>query len=411
MKKVSLGTKILIGFLAGIAMGFMLRIALGETSAAFTETFVSPFSTLFLNLIKMVCIPLVFSSIVVGACSTGDVKSMGRIGGKTLCYFLCTTAISVIIALILANTMRLGADLSITTEGLTYTAAESEGFVATILNILPTNPFASLSAGNMLQIIAFALSIGAGINMVGEKAACVKQFFEAFSDIMCKLTGVIMKYAPIAVCAMMISTISSYGFSVLTQYAVVCIGIYIGCILHIIIAYFPTITILCRYNLFAFMKNCFPSFSIAFSTMSSNAALPVTMEDSKKCDIPSSVGSFVLPLGCTIHMDGTALYQGMLVVFIANVYGMPLTITQQIQVVLMATLSAIGTAGVPGAGMIMLGTVLTSVGLPIEGIALIMGLLSFVSPICTATNVFGDVVSALFVAKTEQKYSENTTAI
>lgn len=406
MKNISLGTKILIGFVLGIALGFAARLIFGERAAEITGTYVTPFSTLFLNLIKMVCIPLVFSSIVVGSCSTGDLKSMGRIGGKTIGFFMCSTAIAVTIALVLANTMNLGTNLSIATEGLTYTAAETEGVVATLLNIIPTNPFDSLSSGNMLQIIAFALALGAGINMVGETADQVKRLFETFTDIMCKLTGVIMLYAPFAVCAMMISTIAGYGASVLAQYAAVCVGIYAGCILHILITYFPMITVVCRYNLKKFLKNCFPSFSIAFSTMSSNAALPVTMEDARKCGVPAQVSSFVIPLGCTIHMDGTALYQGMLAVFIANVYGMPLSIMQQVQIVLMATLSAIGTAGVPGAGMIMLGTVLTSVGLPIEGIALIMGLLSIVSPICTATNVLGDVVAALFVGKTEKKYSE-----
>lgn len=404
MKKMSLGTKILIGFVLGIALGFAARLLFGENAAELTAVYVTPFSTLFLNLIKMVCIPLVFSSIVVGSCSTGDLKSMGRIGGKTIGFFMCSTAVAVTIALALANTMKLGTNLSIPTEGLTYAAAETEGVVATLLNIIPTNPFDSLSSGNMLQIIAFALALGAGINMVGEAADHVKHLFEAFTEIMCRLTGVIMLYAPFAVCAMMISTIAGYGASVLAQYAVVCIGIYIGCILHILIVYFPTVTVVCRYNLKKFLQNCFPSFSIAFSTMSSNAALPVTLEDARKCGIPSQVGSFVIPLGCTIHMDGTALYQGMLAVFIANVYGMPLSIMQQIQIVLMATLSAIGTAGVPGAGMIMLGTVLTSVGLPIEGIALIMGLLSIVSPICTATNVLGDVVTALFVGRTERKH-------
>jgi len=405
MKKLTLGTKILIGFVLGIALGFVFRSAFGENAANIASTYVSPFSTLFLNLIKMVCIPLVFSSIVGGAASTGDIKSMGRIGGKTLGFFLCTTAIAATIALLLGNLIGLGSNLNVSTEGLTYTAAEGQNVVDTLLNIIPTNPFASLSAGSMLQIIAFALAIGAGINMVGEKANIVKDFFEAFVEIMGKLTGGIMLIAPIAVCAMMISTIANYGMAVLAEYAAVCAAIYIGCIMHILLIYFPTIAIFCKYSIKEFIINCFPSFSIAFATMSSNAALPITLEDSRKCGISNKITSFVVPLGCTVHMDGTALYQGVLTIFIANAFGMPLSITQQIQVVMIATLAAIGTAGVPGAGMIMLGTVLTSVGLPIEGIALIMGLLTFVSPICTATNVLGDVVTALFVSKTERKYA------
>lgn len=404
MKKISLGTKILIGFVMGIALGFAARLVFGENAAAITAAYVTPFSTFFLNLIKMVCIPLVFSSLVVGASSTGDAKSCGRISVKTLGYFLGSTAVAVTIALALANVLRLGTNLSISTEGLEYAVPESTGFVETILNIIPTNPFASLSSGTMLQIIFFALALGLGINMVGEKAVCVKDIFVGFSEIMSKLTGLIMLYAPIAVCAMMCPTIASYGADILKQYAAVIAAIYAGCLVHIVLVYFPTVTIFCRYHLVSFIRNCFPSFFIAFSTMSSNAALPVTMENSKKCGVPESIGSFVLPLGCTMHMDGTAMYQGILAIFIANVYGLPLGLGQQIQVVLMATLAAVGTAGVPGAGMIMLGTVLVSVGLPIEGIALIMGFLSIVSPICTATNVLGDLAGAMFVTKTERKH-------
>lgn len=404
MKKISLGTKILIGFVMGVALGFAARLVFGENAAAITAAYVTPFSTFFLNLIKMVCIPLVFSSLVVGASSTGDAKSCGRISVKTLGYFLGSTAVAVTIALALANVLRLGTNLSISTEGLEYAVPESTGFVETILNIIPINPFASLSSGTMLQIIFFALALGLGINMVGEKAVCVKDIFAGFSEIMSKLTGLIMLYAPIAVCAMMCPTIASYGADILKQYAAVIAAIYAGCLVHIILVYFPTVAIFCRYHLVSFIRNCFPSFFIAFSTMSSNAALPVTMENSKKCGVPESIGSFVLPLGCTMHMDGTAMYQGILAIFIANVYGLPLGLGQQIQVVLMATLAAVGTAGVPGAGMIMLGTVLVSVGLPIEGIALIMGFLSIVSPICTATNVLGDLAGAMFVTKTERKH-------
>lgn len=402
-KKLTLGTKIFIGFLIGILLGFISRFIFGENAETITATYVTPFSTLFLNLIKMVCIPLVFSSLVVGANSTGDAKTRGRITAKTLGYFLGSTAIAVAVALVMANAIHLGTNISISTEGLKYAVPESSGFVDTLLNIIPTNPFASLSSGSMLQIIFFAL-LGLGINMAGEKAEGVRALFEGFSEIMCKLTGLIMLYAPIAVAAMMCPTIASYGIDILKQYAAVIAIIYVGCIVYICLVYFPTVAVFCRYNLVKFIRNCFPSFFIAFSTMSSNAALPVTMENGRDCGIPESITSFTLPLGCTMHMDGTAMYQGMLAIFIANVYGMPLSLMQQVQVVLMATLAAVGTAGVPGAGMIMLGTVLVSVGLPIEGIALIMGFLPIVSPICTATNVLGGLAGVMFVAKSESKH-------
>ncbi|HCT92156.1 MAG TPA: hypothetical protein DF613_12390 [Lachnospiraceae bacterium] len=281
MKKISLGTKILIGFVLGIVLGFAARLVFGENAAAITAAYVTPFTTFFLNLIKMVCIPLVFSSLVVGASSTGDAKSCGRISAKTLGYFLGSTAVAVTIALALANVLRLGTNLSISTEGLEYAVPESTGFVETILNIIPTNPFESLSSGTMLQIIFFALALGLSINMVGEKAVCVKDIFVGFSEIMSKLTGLIMLYAPIAVCAMMCPTIASYGTDILKQYAAVIAAIYVGCLVHIVLVYFPTVAVFCRYNLVSFIRNCFPSFFIAFSTMSSNAALPVIMENSK----------------------------------------------------------------------------------------------------------------------------------
>lgn len=403
-KKASLGTKILIGFVAGILLGFLARAIFGDRAADITARYVTPFSTLFLNLIKMVCIPLVFSSLVVGASSTEDIKTCGRIAGKTLGYFLGTTALAVSIALLMANGVHLGSNLSISTEGLEYTVPQSEGFIATILNIIPTNPFAALNSGTMLQIIFFALALGVGINLAGEKAECVRKLFEGFTEIICKLTELIMLYAPFAVAAMMCPTVASYGVDILKQYAVVIASIYVGCIIHIVVVYFPTVALYCRYNLVKFIQKSFPSFFVAFSTMSSNAALPITMENGRELGVTDSVGAFTIPLGCTMHMDGTAIYQGMLAIFIANVYGLPLSLMQQVQVVLMATLAAVGTAGVPGAGMIMLGTVLVSVGLPIEGIALIMGFLPIVSPICTATNVLGDLAGAMFVTKSERKY-------
>lgn len=327
-KKLSLGSKILVGFLIGIMLGFLSRFLFGAEAAAITTTYITPFSTLFLNLIRMVCVPLVFSSLVVGACSTGDMKSMGRIGGKTLGYFLCSGAVGGAIALVLANVIRLGADMGISTQGLTYTPAEGQSVVDTLLNIIPTNPFASLSSGTMLQIIFFALALGLGINMIGQDGERVKELFVAFTDIMCKLTGLIMFYAPVAVCAMMISTIAGYGIDVLKQYAIVCIAIYAGCLIHILVIYFPTLAVLCRYSIRKFVKTCFPSFFVAFSTMSSNAALPVTMENTEELGVPNHIKSFVVPLGCTIHMDGTIIYQAILTVFIANVYGMPLDLSQ-----------------------------------------------------------------------------------
>lgn len=400
-KKLSLSIKILIGFLLGVVIGLIMKMSMGEAAIPFVKTYVSPFGTLFLNLIKMICFPLVFCSLVMGASSAGDVKSMGRIGGRTLVYFIGTTIIAGALSLIGSNLFRLGKSMNIAVDGLTYSVDEAGSFVDTLLNIIPVNAFAALSDGAMLQIICVALFLGAGINLVGNRADNIRQFFSVLTDIMCALTSAIMKLAPIAVFAFMLNTMVNYGVDVLKQYIAIILMVYSIAIIHTVIVYFPTVAIACKYNVKKFVSAMLPSFLVAFTTMSSAAALPLTMDNCKAIGISNKVRSFVAPLGCTIHMDGTAIYETVCAVFIANVYGIDLPISAQISIIAIATISSIGCAGVPGAGLIMLGTVLASAGLPIDGIALVMGLTTILSPIVTATNVLGDATAALLVDKLE----------
>lgn len=402
-KKLSLTQKMLIGFVVGILLGLLLRSVAGDNASSIAATYVQPFGDIFLNLIKGICVPLVFCSLVMGSSSTGDVKSMGRIGGKTMGLFIGTTIIAGALGLLLANIFKLGANFQIDTGSLSYQATEAESYIKTLINIIPTNPFASLSSGNMLQVIFSALALGLGINMVGEAANSLRNIFSVLTDIMAKLTAVTMKLCPIAVASFMICTISTNGTELLVQYAAVCATIYAVVILMIVGVYFPMVSVGCKYNLKKFIRTVTPCFTMAFTSMSSAATLPVTLDNCEELGVSNKVRSFVAPLGCTIHMDGTALYEAIAAVFIANVYGFNLAMGEMIEIVAVATIASVGCAGVPGAGVIMLGTVLASVGLPTDGIALVMGLTPFLSPFVTGLNVFGDAAAALVVAKSENE--------
>ncbi len=405
-KKLNLTGKIFIGFAAGIIVGLVLYLILGVGAKDITGTYIQPFGTLFMNLIKMVIVPLVFCSLVVGASGLGDIKSMGRIGIKTVVYFLCTTAVAVVIGLVIGNLFQVGKNAGLSLEGLEYTAKESEGFVATLLNIIPTNPINALAQGNMLQIIAFALFVGGGITLVGAKAEPVRKFFDGFAEIMYKITGGIMILAPYAVFALMVNVTATYGPSILGQFLVLIIAVYLACILHAVITYSITVKTMGKYSPVKFFKNMLPAMAFAFTTASSSATLPFTMEGSRKCGVPLPIRSFVLPLGATINMDGTAVFQGICALFVANAFGLPLTLGQQALVILSATLASIGTAGVPGAGTVMLGMVLAQVGLPVEGIALILGVDRILDMVRTMINITGDCACSIVVAKSEKKLVE-----
>ncbi len=415
MKKLSLTTKILIGFGLGILVGLILFLTLGEGASKITATYVQPFGTLFLNLIKMTIAPLVFSSLVVGACGLGDVKTMGRVGGKTMAYFLCTTAFAVVLGLLIGNLFRVGGGELISLDSLAAQAkdnttvataagaAASSDVISTLLNIIPTNVFAAFSGDKMLQIIAFALFVGGGIVAVGKPAEPVKRFFEGFAEVMYKIIGGIMILAPYAVLAMMINIIATYGPAILAKYLVLIIAVYLACLLHAALVYSGTLMVFAKYNPLRFFKRMIPAMTFAFTSASSSATLPFTMEGARKCGVPLPIRSFVLPLGATINMDGTAAFQGICALFIANAIGMPLTLGQQAMVVLSATLASIGTAGVPGAGTVMLGMVLSQVGLPVEGIILILGVDRILDMVRTMINITGDAACSVVIAKSEHE--------
>lgn len=394
-KKLTLTARILLGLVIGIATGFLL-----QSSPDIANMYLKPISTLFLNLIKMVIVPLVFSSLVMGVCSSDDIKKVGRIGVKTVVYFLTTTLFAVCVGLVFGGLFRVGAGFRMPLEA-TYEAKEAPSFIQTILDMFPTNPFKALADGNMMQIIVIALFLGVGISLTGEKGTPFKSAMDAFSQIMCKITAIIMEIAPIAIFAQMAVVISSNGADVLLPLAGLIAAVYVACAVHAIVVYSAALKLFSKISPINFFKAMVPAMSFAFTTASSAATLPFSNECCEELGVSNTVRSFVLPLGATINMDGTAVFQGICALFIATVYGIQLTPMQFVMIVLSATIASIGTAGVPGAGTIMLGMVLTTVNLPLEGITLILGVERILDMARTALNITGDCVCSVIVAASE----------
>ncbi|AYO31518.1 dicarboxylate/amino acid:cation symporter [Biomaibacter acetigenes] len=394
--KLNVTTKIFIGLVLGVIVGLFFTSA---PDAA--KTYIKPFGDLFLNLIKMIIVPLVLSSLVVGAASTGDVKKLGRIGVKTLTYYLLTTAFAVTLGLILGNILNPGLGMNLP-AGAKPDVSKVPSIIETLLNIVPSNPIKAMVDVNMLQIIVFALFLGIAITLIGDKGKPVLNFFESLAEVSYKIVALIMSYAPIGVFGLIVPVVAANGPAVLLPLLKVIITVYIGVALHAVLVYSSLVYIFAKMNPLKFFKGASPAMVVAFTTSSSSGTLPVTMESvEKNLGVPKTISSFVLPLGATINMDGTALYQGVCALFIAQVFGIHLTLAQQMVIILTATLASIGTAGVPGAGLIMLTMVLQSVGLPLEGIALIAGIDRVLDMARTCINVTGDMAGSVVVAASE----------
>jgi len=404
---MKLTTKIFLGLLAGIIVGLLFT-----GNPEIIKTFIAPIGTLFLNLIRMVIVPLVFSSLIVGAASAGDAKTLGRIGGKTMVYYLLTTAVAIVIGLFLGGVLQPGAGLVIPVDLEAVVAQEAPSLINTFLNIIPSNPLKGLVDGNMLQIIAFALFLGVGLNGLSEeKGRPFLKFFESLAEIMYKITAFIMELAPFGVFGLMAPVVASNGPAVLLPLIKVIGAVYLGCIIHAVVVYAPAVKILGKINPMTFFKGIMPAAITAYTTSSSAGTLPITIKSVKEnLGVSDKIASFVLPLGATINMDGTALYQGVCALFVAQAYGITLSMPQLITIVLTATLGSIGTAGVPGAGMIMLTIVLSSVGLPLEGIALIAGIDRVLDMARTCINVVGDASAAVVVAASENEIEIPSTS-
>ncbi len=396
-RKLSLAAWIFIGLAAGIVVGLML---MNNTGVA--DNYIKPFGTLFLNLIKLIVVPIVLFSIASGVISMKDIRKVGSIGWKTIAYYLCTTAVAVAIGLAAASAFR-GIFPILSTSGLEYEAAAAPSILTTLIDIFPSNIIAPLAGANMLQIIVIALFVGVGIILAGEKGLPAAGVVESLNEVFMKIMSFIIKLSPIGVFCLIVPVVAANGPTILGSLALVLLVAYICYALHAGIVYSSTLKIMAGVSPLAFFKGMLPAMMMAFSSASSVGTLPLNLECSEKLGARKDVASFVLPLGATINMDGTAIYQGICSVFIAACFGINLTLVQMLTIVLTATLASIGTAGVPGAGMIMLAMVLQSVGLPVEGIALVAGVDRIFDMGRTVVNITGDSACAIIVTKLEER--------
>lgn len=402
MKTIWKNTPLWQKILAALILGLLTGIIFGESAQV-----LKPVGTLFINLIKMLIMPLVFVTLVTGIISMDDLKKMERIGLKTFFIYLVTTAIAITIGLIVGAILEPGVGVSLETTSVVV-AKESPSLIDTLLNIVTKNPFQSFSEGNVLQVIFFAIILGISINLTGEKGEPVKQFFVSFSEAMYKMTEIVMSYAPFGVYGLMAWVTASYGSDVLLSLGQVIIGVYFASVIHMLITFAGGIAFIGKLNPLRFFKGIVETQTVGFTSTSSSGTLPITIQNTtKNLGVSKPIASFVLPLGATINMDGTALYQGVCVMFIAQAFGITLDFDQYIMIILTSTLASIGTAGVPGAGLIMLTLVLTSVGLPIEGVALIAGIDRILDMARTTVNVTGDAMTSLLIAKSENEFNEN----
>lgn len=409
-KGSDLTKKIFIGLFLGIVFGLTINILPSSyiKDTLIIEGLLKLVGGIFISGIKMLVVPLVFVSLIVGASSIGDPKKLGRVGTKTIMFYLFTTGIAIIIALSLASITNpgVGLDLSNVIQN-EPTIGEATSVIDTIINMIPRNPISALASGQMLQVIVFALLTGISIALLGKKGENALNFFISLNDVMMKMVMLIMLIAPYGVFALISKTFATVGFDAIVPLLKYFVTVLLALGLHLLITYMTMLKAIGGLDPIQFFKNFVPAMGVAFSTASSSGTLPVTLKTAQeRCGASESISAFTLPLGATINMDGTAIMQGVAVVFIAQVYGIELTLGAILTVILTATLASVGTAGVPGVGLITLSMVLQSVGLPIEGIALIIGIDRLLDMTRTAVNITGDTVCTLLISKAEGEFNE-----
>lgn len=391
---MGLAMQMLIGLVLGVIVGMFL-------DSQFATTYVKPFGDLFIRLIRMVVVPLVFATLVAGAAGISDVSKLGRVAIKTLVIFMVTSAIAVIFGLLIANIIDPGIGLTLSTEGLKAAQVKAPSFVQTLLDIVPINPMEAFAKGSILQIIFFAIMFGFCLNFLGEKGKPVYHFFDIVGNLMIHMTQVVMRYAPIGVFALMAVVVSQHGLAVLLPLGKLILASFIATALLVILIYIPIVVFIIRIPVGEYFKGIFEPWLIAFTTCSSAAAMAANLVASRRLGATNSIASFAVPLGNTINMNGTAVYMGVCAVFAAQIYDLPLTMGDQVIVVITGVLAAVGTAGVPGAGLIMSTLVFTQIGIPLEVIALIAGVDRVLDMIRTSINVVSDSTTALMVSRME----------
>lgn len=404
-KKMSLAMQIFIALVLAIAAGLLL-----QKHAQFAETYIKPFGTIFLNLLKFIVVPIVLFSIMCGIISMRDIKKVGAIGLKTVVYYMCTTAFAITIGLIGGNLFKKMFPVIATTD-LSYQVGEKTSLMDTIVNIFPSNFISPMAEANMLQVIVMALLIGFAIILVGEeKNTRIITACNDLNDVFMKCMEMILKLSPIGVFCLLCPVVAANGATIIGSLAMVLLAAYVCYIVHAVVVYSFAVKTIGGISPLTFFKEMLPAIMFAFSSASSVGTLPINMECTEKLGTSREIASFILPLGATINMDGTAIYQGVCAIFIASCYGIHLTLPQMLTIIFTATLASIGTAGVPGAGMVMLAMVLTSVGLPVDGIALVAGVDRIFDMGRTTVNITGDASCCVIVSNLEKKREARKTA-
>lgn len=404
-KKMGLTSKIFIALITGAIFGIILCYWV-PTGHLKDDIIVNGVLYVigqgFIRLMKMLVVPLVLCSLVCGSMAIGDTKKLGTVGVRTLIFYLATTALAITVALSIGNLINpgVGLDMSLIKSNAAEVAvAESTSLSDTLLNIIPDNPLNSLASGNMLQIIVFALILGIILAKLGERAETVGNFFSQFNEIMMQMTMMVMSLAPIGVFCLIAKTFAGIGFSAFVPLAKYMISVFAALGIQCFVVYLGLLKVFTGLNPIKFIKNFFPVMAFAFSTATSNATIPMSIDTlAKKMGVSKRISSFTIPLGATINMDGTAIMQGVAVVFAAQAFGIHLTLVDYLTVIGTATLASIGTAGIPSVGLVTLTMVFNSVGLPVEAIGLIMGIDRILDMTRTAVNITGDAVCTTIVA-------------
>lgn len=408
-KPLSLTAKVILGMVAGILTGFAIRALFagnGFVDAYIVNGLFDVGGKIFIASLKMLVVPLVFVSLVCGTSSLKDLSTLGRMGSKTLGFYLATTAIAITLALTMGSLFQPGAGADLTAAS-NFTSAEAPSLGKVIVDMFPTNPISAMAQGNTLQIIIFAVLFGVAISAAGKPGERIAQVFSDLNEVIMKLVAMLMHLAPYGVFFLMAKLFTGLGLGAilnLAEYFVVLAG---TLLLHAFITYGLMLKTFAGLNPLVFYRKMEDAIMFAFSTASSNATIPITMETVKnRLGVDNKVASFTVPLGATVNMDGTAIMQGVATAFIAQAFNIDLTMTDYLMVILTATLASVGTAGVPGVGLVMLAMVLNQVGLPLEGIALIMGVDRLLDMIRTAVNITGDACVSCIVAKSENAFDE-----
>ena len=411
MEQSNLTRNILIGMTAGILLGSMVySLGLGDDNfikAFLVDGVLDIGGKVFVISLKLLVVPLVFVSLACGASNLGGGASMGRIGLKTVGLYMMTTGIAISLALFVAIIVQPGTGINLNTEAQ-FAASEAPSLKQVIINIFPSNPVKAMAEGNMLQVIVFAILVGVALTKCGEAGQRIKAHLEDWNEVVMRLVMMLMAIAPYGVFCLLVSLFSNMGFAAIAdlfKYFITVAGVLF---LHFLLTYGTLVQVLARLNPVGFFKRLGPLMAYAFSTSSSNATIPVTLDTvENRLGVKNEVASFTVPLGATINMDGTAIMQGVATVFIAQAYNVDIGLMGYLMVILTATLASVGTAGVPGVGLITLALVLQQVGLPVEGIALIIGVDRLLDMMRTAVNVTGDATVSTIVARSEGQFDES----